>query len=144
MHKLLIVAAAAGALYAGPAVAQTGPGGRFMSMYADADANHDGNVTRAEFDAARGARFSQLDTDHNGVLSASERPRWGGGPSRPATPGSPHHMQADANGDGSVTRAEYDAETTRMFQHADANGDGVITHAELQAMLQRMQQHMPH
>jgi hypothetical protein len=140
MHKLLMVTAAAVALSAGVAVAQPGPG-RGMAMLALADANHDGNITRAEFDDARARRFAQLDADHNGVLSASERPQWGGGPPPPAAGdgSSDHRPHGDANGDGSISRAEYDAQGARMFQRLDTDGNGVISQAELQAMQQHMQ-----
>ena len=63
-------------------------------------------------------------------------------------------VQADANNDGMVTRAEFETlirlnaedqlgraamlqrsgQTTRAFKRIDANGDGVLTKAELEAM----------
>jgi hypothetical protein len=45
---------------------------------------------------------------------------WGGGPMRML-------QQADANGDGVVTRDEYVAFTDQRFARMDKNGDGVIT-----------------
>jgi Ca2+-binding EF-hand superfamily protein len=145
MHKFLIAAAAAvAALSAAVAVAQTGQGqggGRFAAMFAMADANHDGTITRAEFDAARAARFLQMDADHNGSLSAAESPRWGSGQAQPTAAGGPEHVRGDANGDGSVSRAEWDAESTRMFSRLDTDNNGAISQAELQAVQQRVQQH---
>jgi len=142
MHKLLIATAVA-ALSVGVAAAQTGPtpgqgGGRFAAMFAAADANHDGTITRAEFDAARAARFTQMDADHNGSLSASEMPHWGGG-AQPAAGGDAQHGRGDANGDGTVSRAEWDAEGARMFSRLDTDNNGSITQAELQAAQQRIQ-----
>ncbi len=137
MRKILIAAAALTALTAGGAIAQDSQaGGHFGQMLAMADANHDGVITRAEFDAARAARFAQLDADHNGALSASERPQWGGG-ARPA--GAAERLRGDANADGSVSRAEWDAEGAHMFARLDANNDGAISQAELQAAQARMQ-----
>ncbi len=50
------------------------PGGRMLHEMAEkADANHDGTITRAEFDAAAKARFDAADTNHDGKLSAAER-----------------------------------------------------------------------
>jgi len=144
MHKVSIAAALAAALSAGVAAAQNGPlpgpsGGRLAAMFAIADANHDGTIARAEFDAARAARFTQLDADLNGSLSASETPRWGGGQAQPAAGGDAQHVRGDANGDGSVTRAEWDVEGARMFSRLDANNDGSISPAEQQIAQQRRQ-----
>ncbi|WP_439817979.1 EF-hand domain-containing protein [Zavarzinia sp. CC-PAN008] len=40
-----------------------------------ADADRDGSITRAEFDAAGAARFEALDDDKNGVIDPAERPQ---------------------------------------------------------------------
>ncbi|GHC97400.1 hypothetical protein GCM10007320_52130 [Pseudorhodoferax aquiterrae] len=66
-----------------------------------------------------------------------------GGPSRatataqnqPARPGGGHGLDAflgsyDANRDGQVTRAEFDAIRLQRFQAADTNGDGWLSEAE--------------
>jgi hypothetical protein len=87
-----------------------------------ADANGDGNVTRAEYDAAIGARFAAQDANHDGALQAGE---W------TLPPGVPASMSPDTNGDGVVERPEYDAGTTARFQHMDANGDGQISASEI-------------
>jgi hypothetical protein len=146
MHKFLL-AACAMALTAGVAMAQPAPGGGMRDFIAQADANHDGNITRAEWDAARAARFTQQDANRDGQLSADERPHWGpppGGqpPAGGPPPGGEHHgmMNADTNNDGVVSRAEYDAQSAAMFQRLDADNNGTITAAELQAMHDHMHQ----
>jgi len=135
MHKILIVAGLFLATASGAALAQEhGPGG----MLAAADANHDGNITRAEFDAARGARFTQMDANHDGSLQATERPQWGGGdhapPAGAPAGGPPPGMRADSNGDGVISRAEFDAQGAAMFTHMDADHNGSISQAEIDAM----------
>ncbi|KPF89153.1 EF-hand domain-containing protein [Novosphingobium sp. AAP93] len=51
-----------------------GPGAHLLREMAEkADANHDGTITRAEFDAAAKARFDAADTNHDGKLTAAER-----------------------------------------------------------------------
>lgn len=51
-----------------------GPGAhRLHEMAEKADTNHDGTITRAEFDAAAKARFDAADTNHDGTLTAAER-----------------------------------------------------------------------
>jgi hypothetical protein len=56
-----------------------GHGGRMMrAMEAMADTNHDGQISRAEFDAAAKARFDKADTNHDGKLTRAERhAAWG-------------------------------------------------------------------
>lgn len=150
MHKLILAACAMATLTAGAAMAQPAPGGGMRGFITQADANHDGNITRAEWDAARAARFTQEDADHNGSLSAAERPHWGGnnGGGQPPAGGPPpgggeHHrmMNADSNNDGNVSRTEYDAQSAAMFQRLDADSNGTINAAELQAAHDHMHQH---
>ena len=51
-----------------------GPGAHMMREMAEkADTNHDGTITRAEFDAAAKARFDAADTNHDGKLTSAER-----------------------------------------------------------------------
>lgn len=42
--------------------------------------------------------------------------------------------KADANNDGRITRAEFNAQTEAHFKRMDTNNDGVITTEELQAL----------
>lgn len=144
MQKLLIAAAVSVAALTGVAAAQA-PGGGRMGMLEQADTNHDGTITRAEFDAARAAYFTQLDANHDGKLQASEQPHWGppGGapPAGGAPPGGHDGMRGDANGDGVVTRAEYDAQSAHMFDRLDADHNGSISQAEIQAMRSHLQAH---
>lgn len=135
MHKLFIAALMLSAASVATAAAQApehGPG----AMFAAADANHDGAITRVEFDAAHSAHFTQMDANHDGSLSADERPQHMGPPpgQAPAAGDGAHHDRGDANGDGAISRAEFDAQGTAMFDHLDANHDGAISQAEVQAM----------
>lgn len=131
----------AGFLSALGASAQTPPSGPPRAHLADLDANHDGAVTRAEFDAGQAARFARLDANHDGRISAEERaaafggapqggprPQGGPGPDRARGPFNP-----DANNDGVISRAEFDAQSAAMFAHLDADHDGRVTQAEIDA-----------
>ena len=127
MHKRVLAACAAVALSAGIAAAQPAPAGGMREFIAQADANHDGNITRAEWNAARAARFTAADTNHDGQLSGDERPHWGhppgsgNGRDQPPADGPPpgggahRGMNADTNNDGAISRAEYDAQSVAMF-----------------------------
>jgi hypothetical protein len=102
------------------------------TLIKEADSDRDGWITRAEFLAARAARFDTLDADKNGVLSSAEFSA--------AAPGARGRMMApllfgqfDANGDGGVTRAEFENAPTPGFDRADSNGDGRLSAAEAKA-----------
>jgi Ca2+-binding EF-hand superfamily protein len=41
-------------------------------MFKANDANGDGQVSKAEWDLAMQKRFETMDTDHNGIISATE------------------------------------------------------------------------
>lgn len=142
MRKILFAAVGLTALAgaAGLAVAQNNdapPPPGHQRLF-EADANNDGVVTRAEFDAAREARFAQQDANNDGQLTREEmregRGRgehggrhggrgWGRG-------GGMHLAGADANNDGNITRDEFLARPIQMFDRLDANHDGVIAQTE--------------
>lgn len=118
-------AAAAITLVAAPftALAQQGPTG---------GPGQAGPFTLAEMQASSDARFTALDLDHDGVLSAAEA-------SPPAAMGNMRGAgrsmeRADANRDGAITLEEYHAMTATRFARLDANHDGTVTTDELQAM----------
>lgn len=97
-----------------------GPGAGMARM----DADKDGRVTRAEFDAASRTRFERMDTNRDGTVDATEMA---------ALPGGGRGMRADTNGDGKLSQAEFDAQTRERFDRVDVNGDGVLDAAELKA-----------
>ncbi len=53
-------------------------------------------------------------------------------------PGGRGMMRADADGDGTITRAEFVAQATQRFDRMDVNRDGKLDKTELQQMGQRM------
>ncbi|MBL8545986.1 MAG: hypothetical protein JNL81_05945 [Hyphomonadaceae bacterium] len=144
MRKILLVAAGAAVLAAGAcgfAQAQNGTnaGGGRHGVF-QSDANSDGVLTRAEFDAGRAAEFARLDADSNGQVTRDER-RAGrrergeggrhGGRDHRGGPGGPGGFAgADANNDGNITRDEFLARPLEMFNRLDANHDGVIQASE--------------
>ncbi|PTQ65704.1 EF hand domain-containing protein [Sphingomonas sp. PP-CE-3G-477] len=108
------------------------------------DANHDGVATRAEAIAQADARFAQMDTDHDGRITAGEMRAYrealhdrvvASGRDVPVPPpgGRKHDgmgRRIDPNGDGSVTREEYEARALKRFDRMDANHDGTIDATE--------------
>ncbi len=138
----LVLAAALGA----PALAERGAGlgdrqgaGFFERM----DADRNGEITRAEMDAARSDRFAQIDADGSGVVTAeefkahvAERAK----SDRAASRIDRMIARYDQNGDGGLSLEEMpQPRGGDMFERLDADGDGVITEAEAEAARERMQ-----
>jgi EF-hand domain pair/EF hand len=123
-------------LFAGAASAQDV--GRFEQMFDRLDANHDGVITRAEFQAGRHARFLALDRNHDGYLSEADAPRLAGF----ALPRAGEMMAAvrrfDLDHDGRVGEAEFVRASMELFDEADANRDGVLTREEARTAAARM------
>ena len=108
------------------------------------DANHDGVSTRAEAIAQADARFAQMDTDHDGRITTGEMRAYrealhdrmvASGRDVPVPPpgGRKHDgmgRRMDPNGDGSVTRDEFEARALKRFDRMDANHDGTIDATE--------------
>ena len=133
MTKRFLIAATIAAALAAPVGAQMFGGGDPMEAFANADANGDGVITRAEFLAARNARFAKMDRNGDGVVARDDfgrilkfRPQAGERLDMLI-------RQADRNGDGRVTRDELANAPTPIFDRADANSDGRIDKAELAA-----------
>ena len=127
--------------------------------FAQLDSNNDGSITKEERDAARKARFEQhfkaMDTDGNGQISQAEMQaahearkemrgkhrgmRHGDGPQGEGHRGWRHGgfghgmARADADNDGVVTKAEFQARALERFAKADANNDGTVTQAAREA-----------
>ncbi|KQM85043.1 hypothetical protein ASE67_15295 [Sphingomonas sp. Leaf23] len=133
MRSLIVAASLAGIALPTIVTAQTAPQPpRPMA---------DGVLTREEALARADRRFDALDTDRDGRISAAERaaqperPR-GTADGQTPMPGRGHHgggrmlERADADKDGVVTREEFRAVATRMFDRQDANHDGRVDAAE--------------
>ena len=168
MKRLILAAALAGTALAGPTLAQTAAPAAPTAKPMRADANGDGVVTRAEAAAAADARFTALDRNRDGKLSADEMPgrRWKRDDSTPRPDaGRPditreafraraleRFDRMDANRDGRVDKSEREAMRARgggrghhgrggpgmMLRMADTNRDGVVTREEATAAAQRM------
>lgn len=151
-YRTLVIAAATlaagGAIAGEPAEPGMHRAGHPMVMRLDTD--QDGKVSREEFEAGHAERFAQLDADGSGGLSFEEmaagmhRHAHGKGQGkaegdRQAGERGERRLQylqeryaaADADGDGSLSRAEFDALGAARFGHMDANGDGAIEPGEM-------------
>jgi Ca2+-binding EF-hand superfamily protein len=138
----LVISATLGvAALAGAALAERGHG-----LFARADANGDGFVSKDEFATGRGTMFSKLDANADGTIDQAEidkaREAWQQRKNKPAdtqsqadAQGTKHRggfmKRLDTDSDGKVTAAEFAAAGDRMFAHLDDNGDGRIAKDEL-------------
>lgn len=88
------------------------------------DTDHDGAVTRAEFMTPRKGEFARLDANKDGVADQAEM-------SAPIEQRSEYRIKRlmkrlDANGDGKVTREEFQDGPRARFAARDLNSDGTI------------------
>ncbi|MEN8893326.1 hypothetical protein [Planktotalea arctica] len=98
------------------------------------DADKDEAVSLSEFQTLRQVTFDRFDEDRNGV--------WSGAQYRAVIAQMPANKRigkgdligvlrepltfADTNGDGAVTRQEFQAGSIRLFTLVDKNGDGAL------------------
>jgi Ca2+-binding EF-hand superfamily protein len=98
-------------------------------LFASADANGDGVVTRAEFLAARATAFSKYDRNGDGFIDDDDVPRRLR--SRVGERMDNLINRFDSNHDGRISRAEFVDGPTLLFDRADANHDGQLSKDEL-------------
>lgn len=114
---------------AAPASAQSSD--QMWQILERADANGDGNITRAEFDQARVQTFARLDRNDDGYVDSSDRPRLLGDRFDQA-----YQMLSslDNNGDRRVARSELAKGDAPAFVAGDTNGDAVLSREEIVAL----------
>lgn len=109
----------------GAAAAQTPLG----DWFARRDANGDGYLTRAEWQAAREVRLQQIDTNGDGAISREEFLAYEA--RRAEARADRLFRRLDLDGDGVISTAEREAALARRFQRVDSDGDGRISREEL-------------
>ena len=108
------------------------------------DANHDGAVDRAEWNAGQEARFKQLDTNGDGKLSQEELFARSSVARANATPAdrqaqrqAAYFRRLDRDNDGFVSKEEFMAQASQNFARCDLNKDDRIDAAECRQALRR-------
>ena len=114
-----------------PVSAQIGRGGGGTKLLEQADADHDGYVTRSEYLRARDAQFDRMDRNHDGSVTRSDFGRLA-----KFKPGAVDKIMsllaaADSDGDGRITRAELGDAPIPLFDHADMDGDDRVSKDEI-------------
>ena len=103
------------------------------AMFDRIDTNHDGNISRQEFNAAH----AQMQERRVIIMKDGARGHGGGGMAE--------HLfgMADANHDGRVSLQEAETAALAHFDRIDANHDGKITPEERMQAHGKMRQHQP-
>lgn len=147
--KSHVIALAASLLAASPALAAPHEGNAFVHDY---DTNHDGQVTRAEFDAVRVQRFQATDANKDGTVSEAEyvaeysaRLEQQLAASSQSEDKKTEERQRqirqahvrfgvlDRDKDTKLTQAEFDVSGARAFAEHDQDSNGVVTEADVTA-----------
>jgi Ca2+-binding EF-hand superfamily protein len=109
----------------GYSIGRSSSGGRIAICKAD-DLNHDGQVTRAEFDSATAQEFASA--AKGGALTAEQF--YGIVASHVRDSAVKTFARLDKNHDGKLDRDEFAASEIRYFARLDRNGDGTVTRDE--------------
>lgn len=105
-----------------------------------ADTNRDGNVSRTEWEAHMKARFAGYDKNHDGKLDTAEVAGLVASMGQTADMTSDQFIKSvDKDGDGQVSEAEYVGRGMGRFDAWDTNKDGTLTKAEQDAEIARME-----
>lgn len=148
MRTKYLLAGASAALVA--AVAMAAPGG---DRFAKLDTDGNGSVTRAEIDAKTAERFAKLDGDRDGFVTKAEMTahheamkakraeraeKRSGDPARNAEHRAEragkrgdHFARRDADNDGRLSLAEFQAGGAKRFERLDADRNGTVTREEM-------------
>lgn len=121
-----------GALIAAPALAQGMDRADMAQRLLQADADGNGQITRAEFIDYRARQFARFDRNGDGFITMDDVPRLMAGHFGPRM--AALQNQFDANHDGRISREEFVKGPTQGFDLADANHDNIVTKAEAQAI----------
>ncbi|MHA6288290.1 EF-hand domain-containing protein [Maricaulis sp. CAU 1757] len=124
-------------------------GQQALMLLRAADSNADNSVTREELDALQTEMFAWMDRNGDGFLDEADqspvRRRLAelreddgeeGRRHRRGRGERPSHLRADSNEDNRISRAEFMASQTTMFERLDADGNGVISPDELDAAVE--------
>ncbi len=137
MKKLALAAIIAGTTtigIAGYAVAESHGGKGQMIQKMDTDG--DGNITKAEVDALKAARFGEADANGDGGLSMAELETFREAEKARRMAEHKQRMfdRLDKDDNGVISVDEFDSRGGSMFDRVDANDDDVISADEIEAM----------
>ncbi len=104
-------------------------GMRIEKLFAEVDADKDGQITQSELSKYRADRLAKADANGDGSLQLDEFQGIWADLMRPRMVD--HFQFLDEDGDGKITEAEITAPLTMVTRRLDRNDDGVIARDEL-------------
>jgi hypothetical protein len=138
---------AAGAAFAAPGSnAGTAPTpnaqpGQWRQQFFDKiDTNHDGTISRAEYQAWVDGRFAKLDANGDGVVNADEVATSPMAAERAEKRAQGFVRRYDTTGNGEVSRADFEAKEMQRFDRM-SNGAGSVTEDQFTAAATRSFKH---
>jgi hypothetical protein len=138
---------AAGAALAAPGTNADGtpapnaqPGQWRQQFFDKIDTNHDGTISRAEYQAWIDGRFAKLDTNGDGVVNADEVATSPMAAERAERRAQGFVRRYDATGSGEVSKADFEAKEMQRFDHM-SNGADSITEDQFSAAATRPFKH---
>lgn len=138
---------AAGAAFAGPATSgdatpapDARPGQWRQQFFDRIDTNHDGIVSRAEYQAWVDSRFARLDANGDGVVNADEVATSPMAAERAEKRAQGFVRRYDATGSGEVSRSDFDAKEMQRFDRM-SNGADSVTEDQFSAATARHFRH---
>ena len=153
MRKTVITAltlaalVAAGAAFAGTtpnagttAAPSAQPGQWRHKFFDKVDANHDGTISRAEYQAWVDGRFAKIDANGDGVVDADEVATSPMAAERAERRAQGFVRRYDTTGSGEVRRADFEAKEMQRFDRI-SNGAGSVTEDEFAAATMRPFKH---
>ncbi|GAB4141362.1 MAG: hypothetical protein Tsb0016_08950 [Sphingomonadales bacterium] len=107
------------------------------------DSNKDGVISQEEFAASHDKRFSRLDADGDGKITAEEREamrkareeKWKQRQAAMQERREKRLAEIDSDGDGAISKAEHQAMHQARFAAMDKDGDGQISRDEMRAAM---------
>ncbi|MDE2562914.1 MAG: EF-hand domain-containing protein [Sphingomonadales bacterium] len=118
-----------------PAIVSDPAAAKPLTSFDGKDANGDGKITQAEYAKAAQSIFQMMDADQSGTVTVQEMDaaRAALGMSNAEESSEKIIQQADSDGDGKLTLAEWMANANAQFDVLDTNKDGVIDRQEWDA-----------
>ena len=131
----------------GAAAAPTAPGGRHAAwreqFFEKIDTNHDGTISRAEYQAWVDSRFAKLDANGDGTVNADEIATSPAAVERVQKRAEGFVRRYDTTGSGEVTKADFEAKEMQRFDRIGNGADSITADEFAAASRQRRHRQGP-
>lgn len=98
---------------------------RRQQFFDQIDTNHDGSLSRAEYQAWVDSRFDGLDTNKDGVVDADEVAHSAAAAGRANKRAQAFIQRFDTTGSGTVSKADFEAKAMQRFDRLSQGADSV-------------------